>query len=48
MRERYDYKFPLKLEGMTKLVINCIDKEIDRLSAKREKDAAPVVEIDLL
>ncbi len=47
MRERYDYKFPLKLEGMTKLVINCIDKEIDRLSAKREKDAAPVVEIDL-
>lgn len=47
MRERYTYKSPLKPEGMTKLVMNIIEKEIDRLLEEKKKNAAPVIEIDV-
>lgn len=47
MRQRYAYPSPLKPEGMTKLVMNIIGKEIDRLQKEKEKNAAPVIEIDL-
>lgn len=47
MRERYEYKSLLKQEGMTKLVMNIIEKEIDKLLEEKKKDAAPVIEIDV-
>lgn len=47
MRERYEYKAPLKPEGMTKLVMNIIEKEIDKLFAQKKKNAVPVIEIDV-
>lgn len=47
MRERYEYKALLKPEGMTKLVMNIIDKEINRLLEEKEKNAVPVIEIDV-
>lgn len=47
MRERYEYKPLLKQEGMTKLVMNMIEKEIDKLLEEKKKNAAPVIEIDV-
>lgn len=47
MRERYEYKSPLKSEDVAKLVMNIIEKEIDRLLEDKKKNAAPVIEIDV-
>lgn len=47
MRERYEYKSPLQPDGMTKLVMNFIDKEIDRYLEEKKKNAVPVIEIDV-
>jgi len=47
MRERYTYSAPLKMENITKLAMNIIDKEITRVLEEKKKNAAPVIEIDV-
>ncbi|MDE7325596.1 MAG: TerB N-terminal domain-containing protein [Lachnospiraceae bacterium] len=47
MRERYEYKALLKPESVTKLVLNFIDKEIDRLLEEKKRNTVPAIEIDL-
>lgn len=46
MRERYEYKSPLKPEKTTKILSSLIEKEIDRWLETKRKNTAPKIVID--
>ncbi len=47
MRQKYDYKFPLKQDFDTKVILNIINREIDKFLEDKIKNTAPEIEIDV-
>ncbi|MDO5558508.1 MAG: TerB N-terminal domain-containing protein [Oscillospiraceae bacterium] len=47
LRQKYEFRYPLKQEKTTKLLTGMIEKAADEYIALQKKNAAPVIEIDL-
>lgn len=47
MREKYGYRFKLRPESVTKIILNVIEKEIEKYLEQKKKNAAPIIEIDV-